>query len=426
MKIFLDTIGCRLNQSEIEKMAGQFRAAGHVLVDNPSEADLVVVNTCAVTTEAASDSRQKIRQASRAGAPRVVVTGCWATLEPEAAAAMPSVTQVFTNPQKERLVSELLGIPEENFDLEPIARRPLPGSHKRTRAFIKAQEGCNNFCTFCITRLVRGEARSMPVDAVLKDVHSAMAGGALEIVLTGVHLGAWGKDFTPPSQITRLVRSILAETDVPRLRLSSIEPWDLDADFFALWQNPRVCQHLHLPLQSGCDATLQRMGRKTTQASYAALVKMARLAAADIAITTDIIVGFPGETEAEFMESFSFIQKIAFAGGHVFHFSPRPGTPAARLPDQVSRDAAKQRSVVLRSALSESAHFYRKPFLGFVRQVLWEVSEYLDSGNWHLEGLTDNYLRVSLTAPGDLWNKISPVRLTGLTSDGFAGKLADS
>jgi threonylcarbamoyladenosine tRNA methylthiotransferase MtaB len=266
----------------------------------------------------------------------------------------------------------------------------------------------------------------MPVSAVLKDVHSAVAGGAHEIVLTGVHLGAWGKDFTPPSQITRLVRSILAETDVPRLRLSSIEPWDLDAAFFALWKNPRVCQHLHLPLQSGCDVTLQRMGRKTTQASYAALVQMARSAAADIAITTDIIVGFPGETEAEFRESFLFIQKMAFAGGHVFHFSPRPGTPAARLPNQVSRDVAKQRSADLRSALSESAHFYRKPYLGLVLPVLWEVSEYLGSGNWHLEGLTDNYLRVNLTAPGNLWNKISPVRLTGLTSDGFIGELEDS
>jgi len=404
-------------------MAGQFRAAGHVLVDNPAEADLVVVNTCVVTTAAASDSRQKIRQASHAGAERIVVTGCWATLQPDTAAAMPSVTRVFTNPQKAHLVSELLSIPEENFDLEPIARHPLPGSHKRTRAFIKAQEGCNNFCTFCITRLVRGEAQSMPIGTVLKDIHSAVAGGAQEIVLTGVHLGAWGKDFSPPAQITSLVRTILAETDVHRLRLSSIEPWDLDAEFFSLWQNPRLCKHIHLPLQSGCDATLKRMGRKTTQAAYIELVQMARSAAEDIAITTDIIVGFPGETETEFSESSTFIRKMGFAGGHVFHFSPRPGTPAARLPDQVSRVATKHRSTDLRLALSESAQNYRRSYLGEVMPVMWEVADDLGSGKWHLEGHTDNYLRVSLTAPGNLWNKIALVRLTELTSDGFIGEL---
>jgi threonylcarbamoyladenosine tRNA methylthiotransferase MtaB len=222
-----------------------------------------------------------------------------------------------------------------------------------------------------------------------------------------------------------LVRTILTETDIPRLRLSSIEPWDLDADFFSLWQNPRLCKHLHLPLQSGCDATLQRMGRKTTQAAYTDLVQLARTAATDIAITTDIIVGFPGETEAEFADSLSFVKKIGFAGGHIFHFSPRPGTPAARLTDQVSRSITKQRSADLRLAFSESARSYRQPYLDAVMPVLWEVSKPLGSDRWHLEGLTENYLRVSLAGPGDLWNKITPVRLTELTSDGFIGELVN-
>jgi threonylcarbamoyladenosine tRNA methylthiotransferase MtaB len=423
MKVYLDTIGCRLNQSEIEKMAGQFRAAGHLLVDNPAIADLVVVNTCAVTTQAASDSRQKIRQASRAGVGKIVVTGCWATLQPEAAEDMPAVMQVITNSQKNQLVSDLLDIPQEIFDREPIARQPLPGSHKRTRAFIKAQEGCNNFCTFCITRLLRGEARSMPLEGLLRDIRSAVAGGAQEIVLTGVHLGAWGSDLNPSAHISMLVHTILAETDFPRLRLSSIEPWDLDNDFFSLWQNPRMCRHLHLPLQSGCDATLQRMGRKTTQATYLDLIKTARSAIPDVAITTDIIAGFPGETAAEFSESLEFIREMVFAGGHVFHYSPRPGTPAARLPGQVPGGIMKQRSIVLRQVLAESSLVFQRPFLGRVLPVLWEVAEPHDTGTWSLEGHTGNYLRVKHVSPENLWNKMTDIRLTELTADGFYGEL---
>ncbi|MGE5222190.1 MAG: MiaB/RimO family radical SAM methylthiotransferase, partial [Omnitrophica WOR_2 bacterium] len=300
MKVYLDTVGCRLNQSEIETFARQFRLAGHTLVPAAEEADLVVINTCAVTSEAASDSRQKIRQAARAGAQQIVATGCWATLNPQGAAALPGVSRVVTNDQKDRLVPDLLQVPSQVFELEPIEREPIPGDRRRTRAFIKVQDGCNNRCTFCVTTIARGKGRSRTIPEILADIRPAIRGNAQEVVLTGVHLGSWGHDFQERQSLRRLVNAILEETDVPRLRLSSLEPWDLDEAFFSLFKNTRLCPHLHLPLQSGCAATLRRMARKTTPDAFYRLVEAARAAAPDIAITTDIITGFPGEDENEF------------------------------------------------------------------------------------------------------------------------------
>ncbi len=379
MKVYLDSIGCRLNQSEIERYATQFRAAGHSIVSDPAEADLVVVNTCAVTSEAASDSRGKIRQAARAGSARIVVTGCWSTLEPGAALELPGVERVVSNLDKDTLVPELLHLPLAAFDLEPLARQPLPGAHQRTRAFIKVQDGCDNHCTFCVTRLARGKGRSRPVAEVLADVRAAQAGGAQEIVFTGVHLGSWGQDFETPLHLRDLIAVTLAESDVPRLRLSSLEPWDLDEAFFALWENPRLCRHLHLPLQSGCEATLRRMVRKTTPAEFMRLVTLARAVAPDMAVTTDIIVGFPGESAEEFAQSLAFVRQVNFAGGHVFSFSPRPGTPALKLGGHVAAAVKKARSAALRGVLAETARRFQQQFLGMELPVLWEASRKIDT-----------------------------------------------
>ena len=428
MKVYLDTIGCRLNQSEIEKMARQFRAAGHEIVASPAAADLVVVNTCAVTSAAASDSRQKIRQAAKAGDAEIVVTGCWATLEPEAALSMPGVTKVIANPRKNSLVSQTLDLPEQDFDIEPLARQPLPGVHQRTRGFIKVQEGCDNYCTFCLTRLLRGKSTSTPAAEVLQDIRSALHGGTQEIVLTGVQLGAWGLDFDPPSSLERLVRVILSETDTPRLRLSSLEPWNLDESFFALWEEPRLCRHLHLPLQSGCEATLKRMGRNITPAAYAALVGLARQVSPEIAITTDIIAGFPGETDAEFAESLAFVSEMQFSAGHVFHYSARPGTPAVRLPGQVPGPLRKARSAELRNILSRSAVNYQQHFIGKTLSVLWESAIQQPDGrgtrsSWQMEGHSDNYLRITASSQGNLWNQFSQVLVDEIQEEGLTGTI---
>jgi threonylcarbamoyladenosine tRNA methylthiotransferase MtaB len=421
MKVYLDTVGCRLNQAEIEQYARQFRIAGHTLVAEASQADLAVVNTCAVTGAAESDSRQKIRQIQRQGKAQIIATGCWATLQPEA--QLPNVISIVPNAIKDQLVPDLLEVPAQIFDLEPIERQPLPGLRQRTRLFIKVQDGCDNRCTFCVTTLARGPGRSRTIPEILKELQSTEE--VKEIVLTGVHLGSWGTDFTQPARLQNLIEAILSETDFPRIRLSSLEPWDLDPDFFQLWENQRLCRHLHLPLQSGSAATLRRMGRKTTPRSFGELVAVIRGAIPDMAITTDLISGFPGETEAEFNESLEFVRQLAFAGGHVFSYSARPGTAAARMPAQVPNGLRKERTKRLRAIFDEARMTYQERFLGQVLSVLWENASGLNDQGWSLSGLTSNYLRVRATAERSLCNQISPVRISEMLPDGLSGQISN-
>lgn len=423
MKIFLDTIGCRLNQAEIELLAGRFRAAGHEIVPGPEGADLVVVNTCTVTSEAASDSRAAIRRASRAGASQVAVTGCWATLAPEQASSLPGVIHVIPNVQKDDLAAKVLGMPILDFELEPLVRRTLPGNHLRTRAFIKVQDGCDDVCTFCITRLARGPSRSRSLDDIQRDIHSALLGGAREIVLTGVQLGAWGHDLQPSRHLSDLLAALLKNADLSRLRLSSLEPWDLEPAFFQLWQDPRLCPHLHLPLQSGSATVLRRMRRKPSPPAYAALVQAARQAIPQLAVTTDLIAGFPGESEEEFAQCLDFVREMHFLGGHVFSYSPRPGTPAAKMKDQVPHALARQRAAMLRAALAESALEYHRTFIGQTLPVLWEARTTETPQGWQVEGLSDNYIRVTATACEPRWNQVESVRITGASPEGCSGEI---
>jgi len=424
MKIFLDSIGCRLNQAELEIFARQFREKGHELVADPAAADLAVINTCAVTSAADADSRAKIRQAAKAGVKEIIATGCWATLNPDAAEELTNVKMVITNQAKEKLVPTLLRVAEESFELESVERAPIPGARLKTRAFIKVQDGCNNRCTFCVTTIARGVGRSRSIPEVLADIRAAHS--SREIVLSGVHLGSWGHDLSPALNLSHLVQAILEQTIVPRLRLSSLEPWDLDSEFFQLWENPRLCRHLHLPLQSGSQETLRRMARKTTPQEFAGLVAEARNSIPDIAITTDIITGFPGESETEFNESLAFVNEINFAGGHVFTYSPRPHTAAARLPNQVEMAVRKSRNAQMREILALCAHEYQTRFIGQVVPVLWENALAFNPQGWEMSGLTDNYLRVSTKTPKHLWNKITPVRLISLGDRGLEGQIQNA
>ncbi len=421
MKIYLDTIGCRLNQAEIEIMARQFRLAGHEIVATAEKAEMAVVNTCAVTNDAASVSRGRLRQIVRAGVGEIVATGCWATLQPGQVYDLSNVFRVVTNDRKDHLVADVLDLPQHTFDLEPVSRQPLPGLHRRTRAFIKVQDGCDNHCTFCITTVARGESRSRAMAEVIHDIQSALDGGTKEIVLTGVHLGSWGYDFN--MHLKNLTRTILHETDVPRLRLSSLEPWDLDEDFFSLWEDKRLLPHLHLPLQSGCESTLRRMARKTTPASFRELISAARESISEVAITTDIIAGFPGETEVEFAESLAFVQEMNFAGGHVFTYSPRPGTGAARMKGQVKPEVRKNRNHILHDALEASAKSYREKFVGRKTSVLWESTSEMGERGWQMEGHTENYLRVKAFAGSPRWNELDHVILIEMTDHGMTGEI---
>lgn len=425
MKVYLDSVGCRLNQSEIERYARHFRAAGHGLVSEVAKADLMVLNTCAVTAAAAADSRKKVRQAHRAGVKEVILTGCWSDLETDKAGKLPGVSQVIPNRSKDDLVGQLLQMQIDEFELEPMARRPIPGERQRTRAFIKAQDGCNNRCTFCVTTLARGESRSRSIKQIQGDVQAALRGGAKEVVLTGVHLGSWGQDFVPPLHLRHLVRALLEIEELPRLRLSSLEPWDLDPNFFDLWRDGRLCRHLHLPLQSGSGATLRRMARNTTPKKFARLVETARAAIPDLALTTDIIVGFPGETEAEFRKSLNYIQEMQFADAHVFTYSEREGTAAEKMPDPVHNATRKERSAEMRQLIQDSAAQFRSQFLGEEMEVLWESSSALDEASWAVVGLTDNYLRVEAASRAPLENQLAPAQLTAVTANGMRGALAE-
>lgn len=411
MKIHFDVVGCRLNQSEMESIAHVFRGLGHQIVSEPADADLAIVNTCAVTVKAAADSRKKLRRAGRLGAKRVVATGCWATLYPHKALGLKGVTDVITNQDKDGLAYILLNINPEEVNKLDLVRQPLPGDRARTRAFIKVQEGCDNRCTYCLTRLARGKSQSRSIEQIHKDIDIALAGGTQEIVLSGVQLGAWGRDLPGSQDLGVLIGSVLADSDVNRLRLSSIEPWDIDFQWLALWRDERLCRHLHIPLQSGDDRILRQMGRPITTLAYSRLIKRVREAISGVAVTTDVIAGFPGETDNQFVNSLDFIRRLSFTRGHVFTFSPRPGTAAYKMEGQVPVSIAKERNAVLRQLFVESGKAYRDQFIGSQLSVLWEKSDFLGGGTWHLSGLTGNYLRVYAHAERDLWNKISRVSI---------------
>jgi threonylcarbamoyladenosine tRNA methylthiotransferase MtaB len=410
MRVYLETTGCRLNQSEIETLARQFRQAGHLVVHVAEEADLCVVNTCAVTREATRSSRNMIRRLNRSNADaEIIATGCYAHLSPDLVKALPGVARVVDNIQKERLVPLVLDLDDETFDREPLDREFLPGALGRTRAFVKVQDGCNNRCTFCVTTIARGPGRSRPLEDVIREIQALAAAGYQEAVLTGVHLGSYGHE---PSSLFDLVKALLERTSITRLRLSSLEPWDIKPGFFDLWGDERLCPHLHLPLQAGSDHTLRRMARRTTQDSFRRLIDAARARIPDLTLTTDVIVGFPGESNADFEESIRFVEVMGFARLHVFPYSARPGTAAAGFPEQVDRarkDERRGRMLALSAKLWER---HQARYLGHTLSVLWESARGATPEGLIWSGLTDNYLRVHATSRQPLGNTITAARLT--------------
>lgn len=413
---YLHSLGCRLNQSELEALARALAERGGQVVDDPAWADICVVNTCAVTAEAERKTRHLLRALARANPrARIAVLGCAATLRPEELASFPGVAWVIPNEEKARAVEALSPSPEpRRSEKAKLQGMEVGEVRMRTRAFVKIQDGCDNACTYCVVHILRGPARSRPSEEVIAEIAERVGEGYQEVVLTGVNIGAYGRDRGFPDGLAGLIGAILAHTSVPRLRLSSVEPWDVDESLLALWPNPHLCRQLHLPLQSGCEATLRRMGRRITAAEYARLLEQIRTAVPDMAVTTDIIVGFPGEDEAEFAESLAFVERMAFARLHVFPFSPRPGTPAARMEGQVPEPVVRERAARMRALGEQMAAAFRRHFLGREMEVLWERRR--RDGLWH--GLTDTYLQVVTACPADLHNRLTLTRLVG-EQDGF-------
>jgi threonylcarbamoyladenosine tRNA methylthiotransferase MtaB len=419
LRVYLESIGCKLNQSERDALAQRFAEAGFAVVPRPEQADLCVVNTCAVTHVAARKSQRRFRSLGRANpAARLVATGCYAGVDGHRLQA----DLMVPNEHKDELVSVVADhLPSWGLRLVagegcgPSRRALIP----RTRPMVKVQDGCDNACAYCIVRVLRGKQRSRPRDEVLARVAELVEQGYHEVVLTGVHVGAYGRE--AGDSLVGLVRAILDTAPPDRLRLSSIEPWDLSSEFLALWEDPRLCRHLHLPLQSGCDATLQRMNRRYSTARYAELVAQARQAIPGLAVTTDMIAGFPGETEDEFRESASFVEEMAFARAHVFPYSERPGTPAATMPGQVDPRARQERAAQIRAIARRSGEAFRRQFLGETLAVLWETRR--RDGCW--SGLTDNYIRVLAESAEDLSNQVRRARLTALAPNGAHGELVE-
>jgi threonylcarbamoyladenosine tRNA methylthiotransferase MtaB len=417
MRIFFDLIGCRVNEAEIETMSAETLALRHEIAPAVEGADWIVINTCTVTREAERDSRQKIRQAhTRNCAARIAVTGCWSTMEPEQAAALPGVTRVIPNREKDGLIPGILG-GEEPSAAAPASSPATAG--RRTRAYIKVQDGCDNACTYCVTRLARGNLRSRAAEAILTDLLAAQRKGAKEAVLAGVHLGAWGRDLGGGLNLENLLEDILSRTAIPRIRLSSLEPWDLRPDFFRMWSDKRLCPHLHLPLQSGCGSTLRRMNRRTSPEEYAEIVEAARSQIPDLAVTTDLMVGFPGEDEPEFRESIGFIERMGFARVHIFRYSPRPGTAAAEMPAAATAEEIRHRAMWARHIGARGADAYSRAFLGREMDVLWEA----DTRGGLRHGLTGNFLRVRVQSEDIRPNTISRVQLVSVDRDEIIGEL---
>ncbi len=416
MRLYLEALGCRLNAAEIEELARRFVGAGCCVTETPEAADVIVLNTCAVTAEAARKSRSRLRTLHRRNPQaQLAALGCWAATEAEAAQQLPGVAWVLSNADKAAAVAHITG-----RQAEPAPWSP--GRFGHTRAFLAVQDGCDSACTYCLTRILRGPARSRPLVEVVAAARALAAQGAQEIVLTGVSLGAYGRDLGRTSGLAALVTALLQDTDIPRLRLSSIEPWDVDAALLRQWRNPRLCRQVHLPLQSGSDTVLRRMGRRITVAQFSAHVASAREIAPELALTTDVIVGFPGESAAEFAATLALVEVLACARLHVFPYSRREGTPAARLPEQLEPAVRAARAAELRTLGARLARAYQERFIGRTLPVLWERQG--RDGRWR--GLTDNYLEVALPTEKVLYNSIAPTRLAALVDGIFEGELQNA
>jgi threonylcarbamoyladenosine tRNA methylthiotransferase MtaB len=443
MRIFLDQIGCRLNYGEMETLAGRLQAAGHQILKDADKAQVIVFNSCAVTADAVRGSRKQVRHLHKSNPDaRIAVTGCWATLQPQEALALPGVALVADNEQKELLHTLLEPWSAEFDDPDDLLRMQPTGNpfaltedaqarRSRTRAFIKVQDGCNNKCTFCIVTLARGDSRSRPLAAIVTEIQQLVADGLQEVVLTGVHLGSYGRALagSERTDLKALVAAILTETEIPRLRLSSLEPWELADGFFDLWSQwlGRLCPHLHLPLQAGTDKQLRQMARRCTTASFRQLVQAARQAIPDLIVTTDLIVGFPGESAVDFAEGLTFVAEMRFAHAHIFPYSAREGTAAAKFSGDVPTAIKKERGQQMRALVEQTGQQERQRFIGTIRPVLWEGEgqPLTDQPGRLWSGLTDNYLRVTAVVDErvDLHNVMNPTQLTDLEGEFLVGVL---
>ena len=416
-KVSFHTLGCKLNQAETELLARQCAEAGYRVVSGDG-ADIYVLNTCTVTHVADRKSRHFLRLwRKRNPQALIIAAGCYAERAPQELSQV-GANLVLGNEQKMHLIDVLKEVPI------PVARcsakKFVADGVSRVRSFIKIQDGCNDACAYCIVPKVRGREHCLPMEDIVSEVKARVAAGYKEVVLTGTKIGDYEHNGV---NLKHLVGQILAVTGVERLHLSSLQPQDISAELLSLWQDARLCCHFHLALQSGSDAVLKRMRRHYSVDDYRRAVSLIRNTVSDAALTTDIMVGFPGESAEEFEESYRFCQEIGFANIHVFSYSSRPGTVAARMVRQVDDRLKKERSLrMLELARQDTAKFYQR-FLGQNMTVLWEKEVAPGSGIY--SGLSHNYIRVFTQSSEPLTNRFRSVRLTRLHKQELWGEVAD-
>jgi len=424
LNIYLKALGCRLNEAELETWANEFSARGHRVVDDIQNADLTVLNTCAVTSEAVRKSRKLINRTRRENpTAKLVVSGCFVSLPDQAEqearnhlAAEHGIDMIVDNRDKDALVSKVTN--RWSLPIMPQGAT-APGEYSlfarnRHRAFIKIQDGCRYRCSYCIVTVARGEERSRAAADLINEINHHHSNGVQEIVLTGVHVGGYGSDIG--QSLKTLVQTILLHTSVPRIRFASVEPWDLGDDFFSLFDNKRLMPHMHLPLQSGSDSVLRRMSRRCRRDDFAALIAQARTIDSFTA-TTDIIIGFPGETDEEWRQTMQFVEQIGFPHIHIFSYSARQGTKAANMPDQVPQEIKARRSKQLQDLALQMKVEQLKSMSGDAVDVLWEQCREME-GQLHATGYSPNFQRVAMPVPDrSSVNTISRCQITGFTND---------
>lgn len=431
-RIAFYTLGCKVNQADTASMETLFRSHGYTIVDFNGEADIYVINTCVVTNTGQRKSRQMINRAVRRNPTAlVVVTGCYPQTAAEEVKAIAGVDLIIGNQDR----AEIVGLVEAAAETQRVdtidSVRKLSANTEfeelsvgeasdKTRAFLKIQEGCNQFCTYCIIPFARGPLRSRSLTSIKEETAKLVAAGYKEIVLIGIHLGCYGKEHEGRLTLFDAVEAALSVEGLQRLRLGSLESVEVEPRLLELMeQDKRLCRQLHLPLQAGCDTTLARMHRPYDTRRFAELLGDIRKRIPDIAITTDIIAGFPGETEDEFMSTLAFAENCGFSKMHIFPYSKRKGTPAEKMPNQIPETVKQKRCAQLAELDHKQQQSFFEQCVGSEAEVLFEQT----AADGYIEGLTSNYLRVYVQGGAELCGTLRKVRLLKAETGFLVGEL---
>lgn len=427
------TLGCKVNQYETEAMEEIFEKNGYIIVNDDEIADIYVINTCTVTNLSDRKSRQFIRRAKKINKDSIIaVVGCYSQVSPDEVFEIEGVDVVIGTTDRNRIL-ELCNNAKENNEKINIVRNVktqkqfetinIDDIKSKTRAYIKIQDGCNQFCSYCIIPYARGPIRSRGLDEIIVESEKLGVAGFKEVVLTGIHVASYGKDINN-TPLTTVLEKVANIRGIERIRLSSLEPTLIDDEFMqSILNTGKVCDHFHLSLQSGSDTVLKRMNRKYTCDEYRNIVKLIRKYMPSAGITTDIIVGFPGETEEEFNETYEFVKEIGFSRIHVFKYSPRKGTPAAKSKEQVDGNIKNIRSERLISLGEELMLKFNSNFIGKNLTVLFEEESKKEKD--YIEGYTTNYIRVKVQQKPDLLGKIVDVKINSMKDEFLLGEIQD-